>query len=52
MRNLIKKVGAENIPYILCWSYVNLAGGQPVSMKNLREVYALSKKHLWNKNNV
>ncbi|NLW24231.1 MAG: tyrosine phenol-lyase [Clostridia bacterium] len=43
--DLIKKVGAENIPYICVGVTVNLAGGQPVSMKNLREVYALSKKH-------
>ena len=43
--DLITKVGAENIPYICVGVTVNLAGGQPVSMKNLREVYALSKKH-------
>ncbi len=43
--NLIKEVGAENIPYICVGVTVNLAGGQPVSMKNLREVYELSKKH-------
>lgn len=43
--NLIKEVGAENIPYICVGITVNLAGGQPVSMKNLREVYELSQKH-------
>ncbi|MBU5437269.1 tyrosine phenol-lyase [Tissierella sp. MSJ-40] len=43
--DLINKVGAENIPYICVGVTVNLAGGQPVSMKNLREVYELSKKH-------
>ena len=43
--DLIKKVGAENIPYITIGVTVNMAGGQPVSMKNLREVHALSKKH-------
>lgn len=43
--NLIKEVGAENIPYICVGVTVNLAGGQPVSMNNLREVYELSKKH-------
>lgn len=43
--DLINKVGAENIPYICVGVTVNLAGGQPVSMKNLRDVYSLSKKH-------
>lgn len=43
--DLINKVGAENIPYICVGVTVNLAGGQPVSMKNLREVHELSKKH-------
>ncbi|WMM25199.1 tyrosine phenol-lyase [Tissierella sp. MB52-C2] len=43
--DLINKVGAENIPYICVGITVNLAGGQPVSMQNLREVHALSKKH-------
>ncbi|RBP44023.1 tyrosine phenol-lyase [Garciella nitratireducens] len=43
--SLIKKVGAENIPYICVGVTVNLAGGQPVSMKNLKEVYELSHKY-------
>ncbi|QNO14292.1 tyrosine phenol-lyase [Alkalicella caledoniensis] len=43
--NLINEVGAENIPYICVGVTVNLAGGQPVSMKNLREVYELSQKN-------
>lgn len=43
--NLINEVGAENIPYICVGVTVNLAGGQPVSMQNLREVYELSQKH-------
>lgn len=43
--DLINKVGAENIPYVCVGVTVNLAGGQPVSMKNLREVHELSKKH-------
>ncbi|WP_129598505.1 tyrosine phenol-lyase [Anaerophilus nitritogenes] len=43
--DLIKKVGPENIPYICVGVTVNLAGGQPVSMKNLREVHELSHKH-------
>ena len=42
---LIKRVGAEKIPYISMAVTVNMAGGQPVSMKNLREVKQLSEKY-------
>jgi tyrosine phenol-lyase len=40
-RELIAKVGPENIPYINVALTVNLAGGQPVSMQNLRAVRAV-----------
>lgn len=43
--DLIKKVGGENIAYITIGVTVNLAGGQPVSMENLRAVHTLSQKH-------
>jgi tyrosine phenol-lyase len=36
--SLVKKVGSENIPYITIGVTVNMAGGQPVAMKNLKEV--------------
>lgn len=42
---LIKKHGAKKIPYICVATTVNLAGGQPVSMKNLKELRALTKQH-------
>ena len=42
---LIDEVGAEKIPYICLAVTVNLAGGQPVSMKNIREVSELAHKH-------
>ncbi len=42
---LIAKVGAKKIPYISVAVTVNMAGGQPVSMQNLRDVRALCKKH-------
>ena len=35
---LVAEVGAERIPYITVGVTVNMAGGQPVSMANLREV--------------
>lgn len=38
---VIEKFGPENIPYVNVACTVNLAGGQPVSMANLREVREL-----------
>ncbi len=35
---LVAEVGAEKIPYICVATCVNMAGGQPVSMANLREI--------------
>ncbi|HEY6951003.1 MAG TPA: tyrosine phenol-lyase [Bacteroidota bacterium] len=43
--DLIKKVGAKNIPYITVALTVNMAGGQPISIENLKAVHQLSKKH-------
>ncbi len=43
--DLIKRVGPENIPYINVAVTVNLAGGQPVSMQNLRDVRAICNKY-------
>lgn len=42
---LIHEVGADKIPYICMAVTVNLAGGQPVSMENLKEVYTMAHKH-------
>ncbi len=50
LEKLVKKVGAKNIPYISMAGPVNMAGGQPFSMKNLIDVYEFAKKHkikLW-----
>lgn len=43
--DLIAKVGAKKIPYISVAATVNMAGGQPISMENLRQVSALAKRH-------
>ncbi|BAZ02171.1 tyrosine phenol-lyase [Tolypothrix tenuis PCC 7101] len=45
LTDLIKRVGAERIPYISVAGTVNMAGGQPISMANLRAVYELAKSH-------
>src|SRR5579883_1041372 len=42
---LINKVGAKKIPYVTVAATVNMAGGQPISIANLREVRELTKKH-------
>ncbi|MDA0986758.1 MAG: tyrosine phenol-lyase [Bacteroidetes bacterium] len=43
--SLINKVGAEKIPYISVAATVNMAGGQPISISNLREVRKLASKN-------
>jgi len=42
---LINKVGAAHIPYVSLAATVNMAGGQPVSMQNAREVRGLCGRH-------
>ena len=42
---LIDKVGADNIAYVSVAGTVNMAGGQPVSMANIRALRALCDKH-------
>jgi len=41
---LVKKYGARRIPYVSIATNVNMAGGQPVSMKNLKELRAYTKE--------
>ncbi len=45
LQALIDKVGAEKIPYVAMATAVNMAGGQPISLANLREVRALTQKY-------
>lgn len=42
---LVQEVGAEHVPYISLEGNVNMAGGQPFSMANLRELRSYCDKH-------
>lgn len=42
---VIAKVGAKKIPYVSIAATVNMAGGQPISMGNLRAVRELTQRH-------
>ena len=39
LRAIVDEIGSEQIPYVSFETNVNMAGGQPVSMANLRAVY-------------
>jgi tyrosine phenol-lyase len=45
LQRLIDEKGAENIAYVCLAVTVNLAGGQPVSMKNMKEVRELTDRY-------
>jgi len=45
LEKFINKVGAENIPLVMLTVTNNSGGGQPVSMKNIREVKEVCKKY-------
>jgi len=45
LEKLVKKHGAKKIPYVSMATSVNMAGGQPISMKNLKELRAYTKKN-------
>ncbi len=45
LQALIDKVGADKIPYVSLAGTVNMAGGQPVSMGNVRALRELCDKH-------
>lgn len=42
---LIKKHGAQKIPYVCIATSVNMAGGQPISLQNLKELRKFTNKH-------
>ncbi len=45
LERLIADKGAENIAYVCLAITVNMAGGQPVSMGNMRAVHALTRRY-------
>ncbi len=45
LESLIKIYGSKKIPYISIATSVNMAGGQPISIQNLREIRKLTEKH-------
>ncbi len=45
LQALIDEVGADKIPYVAMATTVNMAGGQPISLKNLKAVRELTQKH-------
>ena len=42
---LVKQFGASKIPYVCVAATVNLAGGQPISLANLRAVREYTQRH-------
>ncbi len=45
LETLVKKYGAKKIPYVSIATSVNMAGGQPISIKNLKELRTFTKKY-------
>lgn len=45
LEDLVSEFGAERIPYVSIATTVNMAGGQPVSMENLKALRAFTNKH-------
>jgi tyrosine phenol-lyase len=45
LSNLVQKVGARKVPYVSVAATVNMAGGQPISIENLREVKTFCSQH-------
>ena len=45
LQNVIDTYGADKVPYVSIATTVNMAGGQPISMKNLIEIRELTDKY-------
>ena len=42
---LVARVGADKVPYVCVATAVNMAGGQPISLENLKAVRAFTSRH-------
>lgn len=42
---LVKKFGADKIPYVCVATTVNMAGGQPISLQNIKEIRDYTQHH-------
>ena len=42
---LVQRVGAAKVPYVSVAATVNMAGGQPIALENLRQVRAFCTRH-------
>jgi len=45
LADLVARIGAKHIPYVSIAATVNMAGGQPIAMENLRQVRAFCARH-------
>ncbi|WP_146066566.1 tryptophanase, partial [Candidatus Venteria ishoeyi] len=45
LEGVLKNNPHENVPFVIVTVTCNSSGGQPVSMQNIKDVYALSKKY-------
>ena len=45
LADLVQRVSAAKIPYVSVAATVNMAGGQPISLENLRQVRAFCARH-------
>ncbi len=45
MQRLVDEVGADRVPYVSYETCVNMAGGQPISIANLKELRAFCDKY-------
>ncbi len=45
LQKVIDEYGVDKIPYVSIATSVNMAGGQPISLKNLKEVRELTNKY-------
>jgi tyrosine phenol-lyase len=45
LAGLVQRVGAAKVPYVSVAATVNMAGGQPIALENLRQVRAFCSRH-------